>query len=93
MLNCKKFAILTANRVKMINVHNRAKFRGNWSNRYRESATLAFTKFEISAAITMKRLNLHHRTGTKFYVNRSDKKLPRIANLTFQHGGRPSCFF
>jgi len=48
MLNFKKFAILTADEVKMIDLRKRAKFRGDQSSYYQDIAIFWYTRRWLS---------------------------------------------
>jgi len=95
MLNFKKFAILTANGVKRINVYNHAIFRADrWNHywdmaifrfsRWRLPATLNFKKFDSLMPDKVKRVNLGHRT--KFYVDWWNHYWDMEIFYIFQHG-------
>jgi len=101
MLSFKKFTMLTANKVKMINIRNPAKFCDDMSNRYRGiaifrssrrwlSAMLDFKKFDILTASRVKKVTVQHRT--KFYVDRSNR-CQDIAISSFEDSGCPPSWF
>ena len=93
----QKFKILTVSILCSANLHHRAKFRADRSNRcgdmaffdfsrWRPSAILDFQKLEILTAHTLRRSKMRYRT--KLSANRS-MCCGDMAVFFFQEGGRP----